>query len=129
VFRETPETVAAQIAKGGGAILMHGDEAIGSGRWVAVPGPGGQGEWMEVKRIGVLPAFRKQGLGARILAALETDGRAAGKEGAQLAVRVDQPRLIDFYAVLGYAPADDVELTTTNPRSPHPHGMRKIFKD
>lgn len=129
MFRETPETVAAQIAKGGGVILMHGGEPIGSGRWVAVPGPGGKGAWMEVKRIGVLPEYQKQGLGAVILAALEADGRAAGKEGAQLAVRVDQPRLIDFYAALGYVPADDVELTTTNPRSPHPHGMRKTFKD
>lgn len=111
---------------------MHGAEPIGSGRWVAVPGPksemGGQGAWMEVKRIGVLPAYQKQGLGAVILAALEAEGRAAGKEGAQLAVRVDQPRLIDFYAALGYAPASDVELTTTNPRSPHPHGMRKTFR-
>jgi GNAT superfamily N-acetyltransferase len=129
VFRETPETVAAQIAKGGGAVLMKGDEAIGSGRWVAVPGPGGQGAWMEVKRIGVLPAYQKQGLGAVILAALEAAGRGAGKAGAQLAIRADQPRLIDFYAGLGYQRADDVELTTVNPRSPPPFGMRKIFKD
>jgi GNAT superfamily N-acetyltransferase len=129
VFRETPETVAAQIAKGGGAVLMHGDEAIGSGRWVAVPGPGGQGAWMEVKRIGVLPVYQKQGLGAVILAALEAAGRDAGKQGAQLAIRSDQPRLIDFYAGLGYQRADDVELTTINPLSPPPFGMRKIFKD
>lgn len=129
MFRETPETVAAQIAKGGGAILLHGAEPIGSGRWVAVPGPGGQGAWMEVKRIGVLPAYRKQGLGAVILAALEAAGREAGKAGAQLAIRADQPRLIDFYAGLGYQRAGDVELTTVNPLSPPPFGMRKIFKD
>ena len=129
MFRETPETVAAQIAKGGGAILLHGAEPIGSGRWVAVPGPGGQGAWMEVKRIGVLPEYQKQGLGAVILAALEADGRAAGKQGAQLAIRADQPRLIDFYAGLGYVRADDVELTTVNLLSPPPFGMRKIFED
>ena len=129
MFRETPDSVAAQIAKGGGALLMHGDMPIGSGRWVSVPGPGGAGRWMEVKRIGVLPEFQKQGLGAVILHALEAHGRETGAEGAQLAVRADQPRLVDFYATLGYLPADDVELTTHNPLSLPPFGMRKIFKD
>ena len=128
VFRETPETVAAQLSKGGGAILLAGDEPIGSGRWVPVPGPGGQGLWMEVKRIGVLPAWQKRGFGDIILQALEAQGREAGAEGAQLAVRHDQARLVDFYAGLGYLLADDVELTTINHLSPPPIGMRKIFE-
>ena len=55
-------------------------------------------------------------------------GREAGAEGAQLAVRHDQVRLVDFYAGLGYVLADDVELTTPNPRSPPPIGMRKDFR-
>ncbi|MBY9065667.1 GNAT family N-acetyltransferase [Hyphomonas sp. WL0036] len=128
VFRETPETVAAQIAKGG-AVLLEADGAlIGSGRWVAVPGPGGQGRWMEVKRIGVLPGFTGQGLGAHVLAALEAWGQEQGAKGAQLAIRADQPRLIGFYADLGYVRADDVDLTTHNPLSPPPFGMRKWFR-
>ena len=49
--------------------------------------------------------------------------------GAQLAVRSDQPRLVDYYAALGYVLADDVDLTTMNPLEPAPFGMRKIFKD
>lgn len=128
VFTETPESVAAQLEKGGGAILCDGPEAIGSGRWVPVPGPSGQGLWMEVKRIGVLEAYRKRGFGEVILKALEAAGREAGAEGAQLAVRHDQVRLVDFYAGLGYVLADDVELTTPNPRSPPPVGMRKHFR-
>lgn len=127
VFSETPETVAAQIAKGGAVILLAGDQPIGSGRWVAVPGPGGQGRWMEVKRIGVLPAYTGRGLGAQILEALEAMGLKQGVTGAQLAIRADQSRLIDFYAGLGYVLAEDVELTTPNPRSPPPIGMRKWF--
>lgn len=110
-------------------LLLAGGTLIGSGRWVPVPGPGGQGQWMEVKRIGVLPSHTGQGLGAVILAALEQQGRETGAEGAQLAIRADQPRLVDFYAALGYLPADDVDLTTNNPLSPPPFGMRKIFKD
>ncbi len=128
VFTETPESVAAQLRKGGGAILVDGETSIGSGRWVPVPGPSGQGLWMEVKRIGVVEAYRKRGLGEVILKALEQAGCDAGAEGAQLAVRHDQVRLVDFYAGLGYVLADDVELTTPNPRSPPPIGMRKDFR-
>lgn len=127
VFQETPETVAAQISKGGAVILEAGGEPIGSGRWVGVPGPQGQGRWMEIKRIGVLPGFTKRGFGARLLEALEEMGREQALAGAQLAIRTDQPRLVDFYAGLGYALAEDVELTTPNPRSPPPIGMRKWF--
>jgi len=128
VFAETPESVAVQLRKGGGAILLDGETPIGSGRWVPVPGPSGRGRWMEVKRIGVVEAYRKRGLGEVILRELEQAGRDAGAEGAQLAVRHDQVRLVDFYAGLGYVLADDVELTTPNPRSPPPIGMRKDFR-
>lgn len=82
---------------------------------------------MEVKRIGVLPAWTGRGLGAVILETLEDMGRNAGMAGAQLAIRVDQPRLVSFYTSLGYGPADDVALTTVNPLSPPPVGMRKRF--
>lgn len=108
---------------------MEGETLIGSGRWVPVPAPKGEGRWMEVKRIGVLPDHRKLGLGAVILDALEAAGRETGADGAQLAIRADQPRLVDFYAALGYVPADDLELTTVNPLSPPPFGMRKWFED
>ena len=128
VFRETPASVSAQLASGGGVLLENEGEIIGSGRFVRVPGPGGQGNWIEIKRIGVLPAFQKQGLGAVILHALEDMGREIGAEGAQLAIRADQPRLIVFYPGLDYLPSDDVELTTHNPCSPPPFGMRKIFR-
>ena len=128
VFSETPASVAAQLDVGGGAILLAGETPIGSGRWVPVPGPGGQGRWIEVKRIGVLPDWQKRGLGAVILGELEAMGRAQMAEGAHLAVRHDQVRLVDFYAGLGYALADDVVLTTPNPKSPPPIGMRKFFR-
>ena len=127
VFRETAETVRAQIERGGGVLMTHAGETVGSGRWVPVPGPGGGGLWMEAKRIGVLPEHTGQGLGARLLAALEDLGRSAGCAGCQLAVRSDQPRLVGYYVALGYSEADDVDLTTMNPLEPPPFGMRKVF--
>jgi GNAT superfamily N-acetyltransferase len=103
-------------------------EPVGSGRFGGVPGPGGIWDWIEIKRIGVLPALQKQGLGAVILRELERIGHEARAKGAQLAIRADQPRLIVFCQALDYLPADDVELTTPNPLSPPPYGMRKIFR-
>ena len=129
VFSETPETVAAQIAKGGAVVLEDEGEPIGAGRFVFVPPPiSGKNRWIEIKRIGVLPERQKAGLGRMILTALEAAGREAGAEGAQLAVRTDQPRLVDYYLACGYALAGDVMLTTPNPRSPEPTGMRKWFR-
>ncbi|KCZ53051.1 GNAT family N-acetyltransferase [Hyphomonas pacifica] len=128
VFSETPDSVAAQLEKGGGVILLAGETPIGCGRWVPVPGPSGQGSWIEVKRIGVLPDWQKRGLGEVILGELEAMGRERRAKGSHLAVRHDQVRLVDFYAGLGYALADDVVLTTPNPKSPPPIGMRKFFR-
>ncbi len=129
VFRETPETVSAQIAKGGAVILEDAGEPIGAGRFVFVPPPrSGRARWIEIKRIGVLRGRQKAGLGRMILASLEAAGREAGAEGAQLAVRTDQPRLVDYYLACGYELAGDVRLTTPNPRSAEPTGMRKWFE-
>lgn len=129
VYAETAQSVAAQLTKGGGIVLEAEGQPVGSGRWVPVPGPGpgDTGKWMEVKRIGVLPNYTGRHLGADILAALEAQGRAAGTEGAQLAVRYDQTRLVSYYADLGYTLADDVTLTTINHETPPPTGMRKRF--
>lgn len=128
VFRETGETVRAQIEKGGAVLLDSDGEVIGVGRFVFVPPPvTGTSRWIEIKRIGLLPERQKAGLGSMILGALEAAGRRAGAEGAQLAVRTDQPKLVQYYERLGYDRAVDVTLTTPNPRSPAPVGMRKWF--
>lgn len=129
VYAETATSVTRQLEKGGGVVVLSGNEVIGSGRWVTVEGPVGApvSPWMEIKRIGVTQPFTGQGLGARVTEALEMQGRAAGVAGAQLAVRYDQSRLVDFYAALGYDLADDVQLTTVNPNTPPPIGMRKWF--
>lgn len=128
VYAETGESVARQIEKGGGVVLEIEGASIGSGRWVPVPGPNDTRDmWMEIKRIGVLPDFTGQGLGEKILTSLEEQGRSAGAVGAQLAVRYDQLRLVEYYAANGYQTVDDVVLTTINTAAPPPVGMRKLF--
>ena len=129
VFRETPKTVAAQIKSGGAVLVLDEEDVVGSGRFVMVAGPAGDARpLMEVKRIGLLPDYTGADIGAQILHVLEKLDRYRGAMGAQLAVRADQPRLVDTYLACGYSLADDVNLTTNNPLAPPPIGMRKWFE-
>jgi ribosomal protein S18 acetylase RimI-like enzyme len=120
---ESPATVEGVFAAGGGALLLRVDgEAVGSVRWLPVPHA--VPSW-EVKRLGVLPGLRGRYLGERLMAALHLAAQAARIERVQLGVRVDQPRLIDFYRALGDQPDPAVALSSHNPRSAPPVTMSR----
>lgn len=127
-YRETTDMIAGQLDQGGAVIVFEGARSVGAGRFVPVPGPAGdRREWVELKRIGILRTHRKLGLGAPLVMALEGEAQRRGFVGAQIGVRHDQPRLVAFWALLGYAPATDVLLHTVNPLTPPPATMRKRF--
>jgi GNAT superfamily N-acetyltransferase len=127
-YRETPQTIAQQLVRGGAVIVFEGEAAVGAGRFHPVPGPvGDPRKWVEIKRVGVLREKRTLGLGAPLVAALEAEAGARGHAGAQIGIRTDQPRLIRFWASLGYTLADDVQMHTVNPLTPPPTTMRKRF--
>ncbi|MDZ4760154.1 MAG: GNAT family N-acetyltransferase [Alphaproteobacteria bacterium] len=127
-YLETRQVVAAQLERGGGALAFSGDTPIGGGRFLPVPGPPRDPRhWVEIKRVGVLRAYRKAGLGAELVHVLEGEARRRGYAGAQLGVRADQPRLVSFWSRLGYLEAVDVVLHTENPLTPKPTHMRKLF--
>ena len=127
-YSETEETIARQLTRGGAAIVTVGGQAVGAGRFYPVPGPpGDEREWVEIKRVGLLREYRKYGLGKPLVAVLEEEAKRRGFPGAQLGVRQDQPRLVAFWASLGYSPASDVQMHTVNPLTPPPVTMRKRF--
>jgi len=53
-------------------------------------------------RLGVLPAFRGRGLGARLVAEVEALAGATGRERVRLGVRLALPRNRAFFERLGY---------------------------
>ncbi len=127
-YRETEADIASQLERGAGMIAFHSGEPVGAGRFYPVPGPTGDPcEWVEIKRVGVLKSHRKLGIGAPLVAALEDEARRRGYAGAQLGVRADQPRLVAFWASLGYVLANDVNMHTVTPLAPPPTTMRKRF--
>ncbi len=79
---------------------LHG-EPVGCGAWRALPE-----EVAEIKRVYVEPAFRRRGVAATVMAALEADVARAGLASVVLNTGEQQPEAVALYAALGYQPVE-----------------------
>ena len=84
-------------------LAMQGGHAIGTGRLVVLnSAPEGEsGQWGRVGRMAVLQAYRRSGVGTRLLAALEEEARKRGMTGIMLHAQLSA---MDFYKRHGYVP-------------------------
>ena len=123
--RETAVIVAEHLRDGGGFVLEVDSQPIGSVRWLPLDAE--QGVW-EVCRMGVLPAYRGSNLSQHLLEAVIHHGLAAGVEEVRLAVRADQPKLIDFYTAFEFELAEELEYSHANPLEPAPLVMRRSLR-
>ena len=105
---ETADIVTKDLINGGGYILYVNNEPSGSLRWVPVEG---ENDVWEVRRIGVLPIYRGKNLSEYLLEAVIHHALDSEIEELRVAVRADQPRLVDFYAALGFEVAPELEYT------------------
>ena len=96
-FRETPQTIAANFTKGGGAIVAERNgQVIGCAMTRPMEGD------LYFGRLSVLPSARGLGLARRLIAAVEADARARGLPGVQLGVRIALLENQALFASLGY---------------------------
>jgi ribosomal protein S18 acetylase RimI-like enzyme len=123
--RETAAVVAGQLREGGGFIVLLDGAPAGSVRWA--PLALDPAIW-EIRRMGVLPAQRGAGLARHLLDAVLRQARESGAAELRLAVRSDQPRLIDFYVGFGFALAAELEYGHANPAEPAPAVMRRRLR-
>jgi GNAT superfamily N-acetyltransferase len=123
--RETAAVVAGQLREGGGFILLLGGAAAGSVRWA--PLELDPAVW-EIRRMGVLPAQRGANLSQHLLEAVIHQALESGAAELRLAVRSDQPKLIDFYAAFGFELAPELEYAHANPAEPVPAVMRRTLR-
>jgi ribosomal protein S18 acetylase RimI-like enzyme len=123
--RESVERVADDLQAGGAFILLAGETPAGSVRWRPVEG---ENDVWEISRMGVLPAWRGRQLSQRLLEAVIHQAQAADLCELRLAVRHDQPSLLDLYAAYGFETAPELEYTRANPALPPPIMMRRILK-
>ncbi len=84
-------------------LAMSGGHAIGTGRLVPLAkAPEGEtGTWGRVGRMAVLQAHRRQGIGSKLLVALETEAQKRGFSGILLHAQLSA---MDFYKQHGYQP-------------------------
>jgi len=123
--RETAVCVADHLRDGGGFILLVDGQAVGSLRWLPLDA---EPDVWEILRVGVLPAFRGTNLSQHLLEAVIHHALETGIEELRLAVRNDQPKLIDFYTAFEFTLAEELEYTHANPLEPAPLVMRRMLR-
>lgn len=123
--RETAVYVADHLRDGGGFILLVDEKPIGSVRWLPLDA---EPDVWEILRMGVLPEYRGSNLSQHLLEAVIHHGLAIGVEELRLAVRSDQPKLIDFYSAFEFELAEELEYSHANPLEPSPLVMRRTLR-
>ena len=123
--RETAVCVADHLRDGGGFILLDGDTPIGSIRWLPLDS---EPDVWEILRMGVVADYRGTNLSQHLLEAVIHHALAAGTEEVRIAVRSDQPKLIDFYTAYEFSLAEELEYSHANPLEPAPLVMRRLLK-
>lgn len=88
-------------------LALQGGHAIGTGRLVMLDAApeGKNGKWAQVGRMAVLQAHRKDGIGTKLLRALETEAKRRGVTGIILHAQV---YALEFYKKHGYEPVGAV---------------------
>jgi len=122
--RETAVRVAEQLRQGGGFVLLVDREPAGSVRWRPLETK--PGTW-EIMRIGVLPGLRGENLSQHLLEAVIHHALANQVGELRMAVRADQPRLLDLYAAHGFEVAPELDYSAANPLEPAPTVLRKLL--
>lgn len=123
--RESAQQVSEHLQLGGGFILLNGEDAIGSVRWLPLES---EASVWQILRMGVLPQWRGQQLSQHLLEAVIHQAQASHIEELRLAVRHDQPRLLDLYAAHGFELALELEYAQANPAEPAPSVMRRMLR-
>lgn len=123
---ETAQRVDAQLRSGGAFILMLDGEPVGSVRYA--PHDDDQDTW-DILRMGVLPHCRGRNLSQHLLEAVIHHALAGNAQELRLAVRSDQPGLLDLYAAYEFELADELDYLHANPAEPAPRVMRRYLHD
>lgn len=123
--REGTERVANDLREGGALVIQDKDTAIGSLRWL--PMPEDPTIW-EILRLGILPQYRGKQLSKLLMTKITQQASNVGVQELRLAVRSDQPRLLEFYAEFGFKIAPELHYRYANPLEPAPIVMRRSLQ-
>lgn len=121
----TPKKAQTELEKGFGWLALDDEKAIGTVLLVQHPKPQlNPGIW-EVKKLGVLPDYRRLGIAHQLIQALLDKTNQLRAKEIRLAIRFDQPRLLEFYAQFGFIHDPTLHFSSPNPNTPAPFVMVK----
>lgn len=113
--KETAEKVQADLHKGYGWVVEEDGQIIATVRMT--PHPTEVAVW-EMKKLGVLPEFRKHGLGPKLVQVVFDKATDLGIGELRLAVRFDQYRLVEWYNQFGFVHDPLLKYSSPNPSNP-----------
>lgn len=122
---ELTAKVEQDLRLGGGFILEIDQQMSGSVCWLPLEAE--HGIW-EVLRMVVVSAFRGQNLSQHLLEAVIHHALGCDVTELRLVLHAGQPRLLDFYAALGFEIAPELECMYGNLQHPAPIVMRRILR-
>lgn len=124
----TSERAQTELSSGYGWLALENEKAIGTVLLVRHPKPQlNPGVW-EVKKLGVLPEYRKSGIAHLLLDSLLKKADQLLAKEIRLAVRSDQPRLVEWYQQFGFVVDPTLEYSAANPNTPPPFVMVKYLE-
>lgn len=117
IWLETPEIVVAEMQLGPILLSVVDGRVVGSVR-CHIEHEEGQGDFMYVHRLAVLPSYRRKRLGYALMQAVEALAGAENLHRVRLETRAAQPENYHFYRKLGYELGEiSLYLPDGSPRS------------
>jgi GNAT superfamily N-acetyltransferase len=142
--RETAASVRQNLQDGEAIIMELAGVPVGSVRYYPVLEIGANGEKsgpvapvvpgahviaLEIGRLGILPEHRGRGLSTWLMNEVTMRATLRGIQELRLAVRQDEPGLLEFYKRQGFFEDASIVYNHANPHSPKPITMRKFLFD
>lgn len=122
---ENTESVIRHLQHGGGFLLYVNELPAGTARWL--PMDDNSAIW-EIVRLGIIPAYRGQGLSQHLVEAVVHQALAADVDELRVAVDSDHTRLVDLYAAHGFDVAMELEYSDADSLEPQPTVMRRELR-
>ncbi len=130
--RETPEKTLSDLEDGSAIIMELAGIPVGSIRYFPVyhtleDGTKAGPVALEIGRLGILPEHRGRGLSTWLMNEVMMRATSRGIEELRLAVRTDEPGLLEFYKRQGFFEDEGITYSHANPKSQKPITMRKYL--
>lgn len=122
---ELATKIEQDLRLGGGFILEIDQQTAGSVCWLPMEA---EHDVWEVLRMVVVSEFRGRNLSQHLLEAVIHHALGCDVTELRLVLHAGQPRLLDFYAALGFEIAPELECMYGNPQHPAPVVMRRVLK-